>query len=214
MRRVTLIAAAVAAFFLATYGLCVAFGWLTPEWTRNLLTNIPPGATAAAVFGLLASDLLLPVPSSVVLSAAGMALGWLPAALAGCGGMLAGNLAGYWLCRLAGRRAFERLVKADEAAEFGRWLDRWGPAALVISRLVPVMAETLSCLAGAARMSFGRFLGALCLGTVPYAVFFAVLGEKLGRVLERPGWVLLISLAIPAAGWLVFSFLAGTEEKT
>jgi membrane protein DedA with SNARE-associated domain len=156
--------------------------------------------------GLLAADLVLPVPSSVVLAAGGAAAGWKLAALAGTAGMLAGNLAGYWLCRSFGGSALRRFVKPEEAERFGRWLDRWGPAALVISRLVPMMAETLSCLAGLGRMGFGRFLVALVLGTVPVAVFFACWGE-------RGTHVVAVSLAAPAAGWLVFSVFAAKSAE-
>ena len=168
---------------------------------------LPAGWVLAAVAGLLAADLVLPVPSSVVLAAGGAAVGWPAAALAGAVGMLVGNLAGYWFCRLAGQRAFRRFVKPEEAQRFGRWLDRWGPAALVISRLVPMMAETLSCLAGLGRMGFGRFLLALVLGTVPVAVFFACWGE-------RGTHVLAVSLAVRAAGWLIFAVLAGKSERS
>lgn len=202
MRRIALLAAALAGFFLAGFLVCWHFGIFTDEWTRGKLEAVPAGWALAVVAGLLAADLVLPVPSSVVLAAGGAAAGWKLAALAGTAGMLAGNLAGYWLCRLSGERAFRRFVKPEEAERFGRWLDRWGPTVLVVSRLVPMMAETLSCLAGFGRMGFGRFLGALVLGTVPVAVFFACWGE-------RGTHVLAVSLAVPAAGWLIFSILAG-----
>ena len=201
-----LLTAAIAGVLLASFVICQHYGVLTDEWTRAKLGALPAGWALAAVAGLLAADLVLPVPSSVVLAAGGQAAGWKLAALAGAAGMLAGNLAGYWLCRLAGQRAFRRLVKPGEAEHFGRWLSRWGPAALVISRLVPMMAETLSCLAGLGRMGFGRFAAALVVGTVPVAVFFSCWGE-------RGSYVLAVSLAVPAAGWLAFSIFAGRSAR-
>jgi membrane protein DedA with SNARE-associated domain len=206
-----LLAAALAALFLGSFLLCQMFGVLTPAWTRAWLAALSPGWSLAAAAALLAADLLLPVPSSIVLAAAGWTAGWPAAAAAGAAGMLAGNLAGYWLCRLAGDRVLERLVKPEEAARFGRWLSRWGPAALVISRLVPMMAETLSCLAGFGRMAFGRFFAALLVGTVPVALFFAYVGAR-GQQSESPGMVLIVSLAVPAAGWLAFALFAGRSE--
>ena len=202
MRRIALLAAVLAAFFLAGFAICLHFGIFTDEWTRAKLAPLPAGWALAAVAGLLAADLVLPVPSSVVLAAGGAAAGWPAAAAAGTLGMLAGNLAGYWLCRLLGERALGRFVRPGEAARFGRWLERWGAPALVISRLVPMMAETLSCLAGFGRMGFGRFLAALVVGPVPVAVFFAWWGE-------RGTGVLAVTLAAPALGWLVFSIFAG-----
>jgi len=203
VRRIALLAAALAGFFLAGFLVCMHFGVFTDEWTRAKLSGLPAGWALAAVAGLLAADLVLPIPSSVVLSAGGASgAGWPAVAAAGTVGMLAGNLAGYWLCRLLGERALRRLVKPGEAESFGRWLDRWGAPALVVSRLVPMMAETLSCLAGMGRMGFGRFALALVVGTVPVAVFFAYWGD-------RGTHLLAVSLAVPALGWLAFALFAG-----
>jgi len=201
MRRIIALTSGLLAFFLASFLLCRHFGILTDESLRAWLGSLPPGRVLGAVAALLAADLVLPVPSTVVLTAGGASAGWLGTAIAGAIGMLAGNLTGYWLCRLFGQKAFARLVKPAEAERFGRWLDRWGPAALLISRLVPMMAETLSCLAGAGRMAFGRFLAALVAGTIPVAVFFAAWGE-------RGPYALWVSLAVPAAGWLAFAIFS------
>ncbi len=214
MKRVTLIFVVVAGLFLASFGVCLAMGWMTPEWTRDLLPAGNSRAAAGIVFLLLAADLVLPVPSSVLISAAAMVADpWLIGAAA-VGGMLAGNLIGYWACRLAGRKAFERFVKPAEAGKFGKWLDRYGPGALVVSRLVPVMAETLSCMAGLARMHFGRFTAGLLIGTVPFAAFFVFVGHYWGRVQGEPGWVLAVSLAVPAAGWVLFAAFTRKPRKS
>ena len=176
MRRIGSIAAGLVVLFLGSGVVCYALGVFTEEQVRGWLEGLPQVWMAVAIFGLLAADLALPVPSSVLLAFGGWALGWHIGSLVGAAGMLAGNLAGYWLCRLAGRRAFEKLVGPGEAERFGKWLVRWGPAAVIVSRLVPAMAETLSCLAGLGRMHAARFTAALILGTVPVALFFSVLG--------------------------------------
>ncbi|MHC4860305.1 MAG: DedA family protein [Planctomycetota bacterium] len=109
-------------------------------------------------------------------------------------------------------RAFDRFVTPAEAARFAGWLDRYGPAAIVTSRPVPMMAETLSCLAGLGGMRLPRFLLALLLGTAPYAWFFAWAGDRLGRVREKPGLALLVALAVPALYWIGFAVLAGRRK--
>ena len=160
----------------------------------------------------MAADLVLPAPSSVLLVLGGWALGWHIGALVGAAGMLAGNLAGYWLCRLAGRRPFEKLVGPGEAERFGKWLGRWGPMAVIASRLVPAVAETLSCLAGLGRMKAPLFAAALILGTVPVALSFSVLGAA-GRQAGSPELMLYVSLAVPAAGWLAFGIFVKRSER-
>jgi len=176
LRRIGSVAAALMFLFVGSTGVCYVLGILSAEQVRGWLTVLPPFWTAAAIFSLLAADVFLPVPSSVLLAFGGWALGWPVGTLVGAGGVIAGNLVGYWVCRLAGTRAFDQLVGAAEAERFGKWLDRWGAFAVALSRSVPAVAETLSCMAGFGRMRAGRFTAALVLGTMPVAFAFAILG--------------------------------------
>lgn len=213
MRKFVAVAGAVAALFLLSWLVCTALGVLTPAATRDWLFSLGAAGATAAVFVLLVADLLLPVPSTVVLSAGGIVLGWPLATAAGAAGLVLGNVAGYAAGRAFGRLAVARLVSPAEAERFGGWLDRFGPLALVVSRPVPMMAETLCCLAGLGRMRAGRFLAALLLGTLPFAWFFAFAGDRLGRVREEPGAALLVALAVPAAYWLGFAIVAGRRAR-
>ncbi|MHC4470977.1 MAG: TVP38/TMEM64 family protein [Planctomycetota bacterium] len=212
MRRILAATVALLGLFLLSWLVCTALGVLTPDATGAWLRSLGPVTAAVAVAGLLAADIALPVPGSIVLSAGGIVLGWPLAAAAGCAGLLIGSLTGYGACRLLGRRAFDRFVTPAEAARFAGWLDRYGPAAIVTSRPVPMMAETLSCLAGLGGMRLPRFLLALLLGTAPYAWFFAWAGDRLGRVREKPGLALLVALAVPALYWIGFAVLAGRRK--
>jgi uncharacterized membrane protein YdjX (TVP38/TMEM64 family) len=208
MRRIFLTTGTLFALFLVSWLVFTALGVLTPDATERWLRSLSPVAAALAVVGLLAADILLPVPGSIVLSAGGIVLGWPVAAAAGCAGLMAGSLAGYGACRIFGRRAFDRFVTQGEAERFGGWLERYGPVAIVLSRPVPMMSETLACLAGLGGMGTRRFVLALLLGSAPYAWFFAWAGDRLGRVREEPGLALLVALAVPALYWLGFALIA------
>lgn len=59
------------------------FGGQIEGWLRGLSENPPsPTTTAALVIGLLATDILLPIPSSVISTMSGWQLGWLQGTLA------------------------------------------------------------------------------------------------------------------------------------
>ncbi len=207
MKRIGLTVAVVTVFFLLSFGICLTCGWFTPDWTLQQLEGLPRTTCALLVFGLLMSDLLLPIPTTIVLSAAGMTIGWPLAAASGFAGLLAGNLLGYLLCRGFGGRIFERFVSEAERQRFGFWLKNWGPAALLISRPIPMMSETLSCLAGLGAMNFWRFLLSLSVGTIPFVVFFAWMGQEYGQVRQQPGLVLIIALVLPALFLVGFHLL-------
>lgn len=106
------------------------------------------GAFAAAVgVGLLIGDVVLPVPSSLVMLAHGALFGVGLGTLLSLLGTVGAAVAGVWI----GRRS-ERLlgVSAGERRRAQDLVDRWGAVAVVATRPVPVLAEAVVIMAGAA----------------------------------------------------------------
>jgi uncharacterized membrane protein YdjX (TVP38/TMEM64 family) len=135
------------------------------------------GLTGAALgVGLLVADQLVPVPSSLVMISLGALYG-APAAillaLAGCIGMTA---AGFAIGR-AGGPLLARLVPAGERARADALLDRWGVLAVLVSRPMPLLAETVAIAAGASSLGWGRTLVAAALGALPEAVAYSLAGS-------------------------------------
>lgn len=107
---------------------------------------------------LLALDVFLPVPSSLIATASGVLLGFMQGSLVTWMGMQAGALIGYALGRSAGRGAARRFVGEGELRRAEHSHCRWGGFSLVVSRAVPVLAESSVLLAGLVRMPFARFV--------------------------------------------------------
>jgi len=146
---------------------------------------------ALAGGGLLAGDILLPLPSSIIGTLLGARLGLAPGFLVALAGLTAGHCAGY----LAGRLALRR-VGAD-LPEL--------PTLLIVflSRPVPVLAEAMAIAAGASRMPFGHFLGAITAGNVVYAGVLAANGAMLlPDALLGPG--LFIPMLLPVVAWAIW----------
>ena len=124
------------------------WGEAIEAWTTAFLRSGAGRWTVAAVVaGLLASDLALPVPSSLVSTAAGALLGFGAGTLASWVGMCLGCTLGYWL-GTAGRSDLERVVAARD--KYGDWI-------LVLFRPVPVLAEASVLFAGLSRVPWRRF---------------------------------------------------------
>lgn len=165
-----------------------AVGWLE---------SAGPWAWAAGI-GLLASDLVLPVPGTVVMSALGYVYGVLLGGLAAAAGAMVAGLCGYGVGRLIGEKAARKLL-GDLDFEKGKLLfARGGGWMVALSRALPILPEALSCTAGLVRMPFGRFVISLACGSLPVGFLFAWIGAA-GR--EAPGWALAFSLLVPAALW-------------
>lgn len=152
---------------------------------------------------LIIGDLVLPVPSTAVISGLGMLYGpWLGGLIGGIGSMLAG-LIGYVGCRLLGRRFLDFLVGETNLEKLGRFFERYGPWAIALSRWMPLLPEALCCLAGMARMRLVPFLAALGCGSLAMGLAFAFLGAA---SMDRPVLGLFISALIPVAVWPFIHF--------
>jgi len=148
-----------------------------------LLTDAEPlgsdrGLLAAAAIGvaLLIADVFLPVPSSVVMVANGALFG----VVLGTALSLVGSVGAFAVGFGVGRRGsavVARFVPADERERADRFFDRWGIAAVISSRPVPILAETVSFVAGTSVLGWRPAMGAATVGSVPAAILYAVAGS-------------------------------------
>ncbi len=151
--------------------------------------------SAAILFGALALDIFLPVPSSLVSTLFGMLLGvgwgWL-------GSFLAMNVSaaiGYWL-GARGSALARRALGEAESALLTDFFARRGPMALVALRAVPVLAEASCLFAGMARAPVGKSALALLLGNAAVSLMYALVGawgREVDAMLPAFGASLLLS---------------------
>lgn len=205
MGRYLMLSAAMMALFLALFGLVEALGvpllsegsWQSAEGDLVL----PEGGAAGAAIGigLLVVDVLLPVPSSLVMLAHGamfgVALGTL---LSLVGSTLAGVVA-FWLGRRGGP-LLDKLVPPEDRQRADALLERYGALALIVTRPVPMIAETLAILAGTSSMSMGRAALAMLLGSIPASALYAITGATAAR-LDNMLWVFGLVLLIAGGFW-------------
>jgi uncharacterized membrane protein YdjX (TVP38/TMEM64 family) len=162
----------------------------------------PRWIVAAAIFSLLAFDVFLPVPSSIVSTAAGVLLGVATGTAVVWSGMMAGCLVGYWI-GARGAGAAERLVGGDGIARASALFARYGDLTIVLCRPVPVVAEASVVFAGIVRAHFARFAQLTAISNLGIALGYAAFGAYslwldsflvafLGA-LALPGLFLLIS---------------------
>ncbi len=166
--------------------------WLAHAGTGSALT----------VVALLASDLFLPIPSSFVMVASGAAFGVTWGALLSLVGSIGGEWLGFELVRRYGRRASARIVGDDEIERLGRVFARHGGAAVLVTRALPVVMETMSVVAGLSKMKRSTFLLASLAGTAPIVVVYAYAGavsRQTGSLI--PAVVILIAVAGAAWVW-------------
>jgi uncharacterized membrane protein YdjX (TVP38/TMEM64 family) len=137
--------------------------------------NASGWATAAAILGLLALDVFLPVPSSIVSTGAGVLLGFWRGAAVIWLGMTLGCLIGYIFGAYSAAPA-RRLVGADGLSRAGKVMDRYGLFAIVICRPIPVLAESSVVFAGLVKSPLVPFLWLTALADLGIALAYAAVG--------------------------------------
>jgi len=154
------------------------FGEQVESWTEQFLESAADksGLIALVLGGLLAFDILLPVPSSLVMTACGFFLGFWKGLLIAFTANTISVIIGYWLGVKAGRPIANKWVGADELDNLENLYQRIGDWVIVISRAVPVMAEASVLFAGMSRMPFIRFLLLTSLSNFALSVVYVAVG--------------------------------------
>ena len=154
-------------------------------------------AVAASVIGvgLLTADAALPVPSSLVMVALGARFGIWLGTLLSLTGSIGAFVVGFGIGR-AGNDLLRHLVTPVEHRQAGLLLQRWGVLAIVITRPIPLLAETVAILAGASPLGWPHALSATVAGVLPAAILYSVAGASAnssGNGLIGFGAVILLS---------------------
>jgi uncharacterized membrane protein YdjX (TVP38/TMEM64 family) len=141
---------------------------------------------------LLWLDLVLPLPSSLLMIANGALFGITAGASVSVAGCLAASLTGFWL----GRRG-SRWMGAD--ANAAAWIQRWGVLAVALTRPVPILAESVAVAAGAGGMKWSAMAAASIIGLLPAALMYAYAGS---RSVEPAGASLVFLATMGVSGLL------------
>jgi uncharacterized membrane protein YdjX (TVP38/TMEM64 family) len=189
---------------LATFGLATWLGYADDEWFRTVLESLATerGRTVAGtvIVLLLALDLVLPLPSSLLMMLAGSFFGTTVGTLLAFVGSFLSATLGFALCRRYGLPAFARLCGAAEAARLATTLARLSPWLVLATRPAPLLAELAACAAGIAAWPASRFFLCITVGTLPVAWIYASAGA---RATTATTFALTVGIGLPIAGFLL-----------
>ena len=185
-------------YLVSTFGLLGILAIIFAE-CGLLIGFFLPGDTLLFTAGLLVStgDFRVPLWALLVL---------VPVAA------VTGNLVGYWIGYKAGPLVFNKpesaWFKHEHVERSRRFFDRWGLAAIVLARFVPIVRTFITVMAGVGRMPFGRYMLYSALGGVLWGVSVPVLGYYLGKIafIRQHVDLILIGAVIVVATFAVLPF--------
>jgi uncharacterized membrane protein YdjX (TVP38/TMEM64 family) len=177
-------------------------------WTEDFLESASGHSTLIAVVlgSLLASDIVTPVPNSLITTAAGLFLGFVRGTLTSTIGMAVSCIVGYWLGMKFGRPLANRLVGEPELKRLEKLTDRFGYWAIAMSRAVPVLGEAAVLFAGMSRMPMRRFLLVSTLSCLGLSAVYGAAGAFSAK-LDSFVLAFCASILVSAIGMFIVSRL-------
>lgn len=178
-----------------------------------------------AVFLLmLAESACIPIPSELIMTfagaiaagaVAGTHLSLAGVIIAGLTGNVAGSYAAWAVGRYGGLPALRRWggriwIREHDLERATAWFDRYGPRAVLIGRILPVVRTFISLPAGIARVEPARFGIYTTIGCIPWTIALAWAGYAVGANWQTiasgfhgPTYVIaaLVIVALVVAGW-------------
>ncbi len=175
----------------------VLLGGRIDEWFAawQERTSDPTSATLMVV-GLLTTDILLPIPSSMVSTFGGGKLGWFWGTFASWLGISLGAILGFALARWLGPRFTRWFAKPESLAQMSSLSDRYGPSVIILTRGIPVLAEASVLLLGLERLPWRKFLPPLLLSNLGLAFAYSAFGDFAEQYNSVP-LALAISILLP-----------------
>src|SRR5690606_1979321 len=146
MSRFALLTLSLMLFFLAGFLVATALDiplFTGTEWIEDYARE----SAVLILNGLLIGDVVLPIPSSLLMVANGALLGLVGGAVATLVSTLLGGALAFWLGRRGAPWLMAR-ISPRERLMAERFFERWGGMTVLMSRPVPIIAETVGVLAG------------------------------------------------------------------
>ncbi|MFN5983016.1 MAG: VTT domain-containing protein [Fluviicola sp.] len=123
-----------------------------------------------ASFIILASDVFLPIPSSLVLYSNGYVLNFEMGLLISLIASTLSSIIGYFTGKLS-----SKLIHKNEIAS--SFLTKYGSLALLVSRGIPIISESITIVCGYSNFSFKKFILLNILGYIPICSIFCYFGS-------------------------------------
>ena len=158
------------------------------------------GAYAALVSFMLMifQSVAAPLPAFLLTLANANLFGWWQGALLSWSSAMAGAAVCFFIARILGRDAAEKLTNKAGIAQIDVFFEKYGRNTILICRLLPFISfDIVSYAAGLTSMSFGSFFIATGIGQLPATIVYSYVGGMLtgGAQLLMTGLLILFALS-------------------
>ena len=165
---------------------------------REFVASYGAYAALASFLLMIFQSVAAPLPAFLLTLANANLFGWWQGALLSWSSAMAGAAVCFFIARILGRDAAERLTSKAGIAQIDTFFEKYGRNTILICRLLPFISfDIVSYAAGLTSMSFGSFFLATGIGQLPATIVYSYVGGMLtgGAQLLMTGLLILFALS-------------------
>lgn len=165
----------------------------------DFMAQYGPAAAVVSFLLMVFQSVIAPLPAFLITIANANLFGWWQGAILSWASAMAGAALCFWIARVVGREAVEKLAGKNGIRQMEEFFQRHGTQSVLIARLLPFVSfDWVSYFAGLTSMRFWSFFWATGLGQLPATIVYSYVGGMLtgGARLLMTGLLILFALAI------------------
>ncbi|WP_346930542.1 TVP38/TMEM64 family protein [Clostridium sp.] len=203
-------------FFIPTFnskvnGIFMLFSAMSIESIAEYIRSFGIYAVLVSFLPMMFQSVAAPLPAFLITFANAAIFGWWKGALLSWTSSMAGAALCFYIGRILGRDAVEKLTSKYAMASVEGFFEKYGKHAILVCRLLPFISfDFISYAAGLTSMGFLAFIVATGVGQLPATVVYSYVGGMLTGGAQMIVTALLILFAITV---LVFMFKQIYNER-
>ena len=165
---------------------------------REFVASYGAYAALASFLLMIFQSVAAQLPAFLLTLANANLFGWWQGAILSWSSAMAGAAVCFFIARILGRDAAERLTSKAGIAQIDTFFEKYGRNTILICRLLPFISfDIVSYAAGLTSMSFGSFFLATGIGQLPATIVYSYVGGMLtgGAQLLMTGLLILFALS-------------------
>jgi len=185
------------------------------DQTIRLIKSWGIAAPVMSLLLMILQAIIAPLPAFLVTAANGMVFGGFWGAVLSWTGALMGALTSFYIARLFGNVAAEKIIGNHKAVEFIRRAgEKNGFYVILLARLLPFISfDFISYMAGLSGIRTWAFISGTAFGMLPATIIYTVFGHKIPAMEERSPIILTITVVFIFI-LIVYSLVKGVKPDS
>lgn len=213
---IIIVSLSLAYFFIPTFnskvnGIFMLFRSMSIESVAGYIRSFGIYAVLVSFLLMVFQSVAAPLPAFLITFANAAIFGWWKGALLSWISSMTGAALCFYIGRILGRDAVEKLTSKYAMASVDGFFEKYGKHTILVCRLLPFVSfDFISYAAGLTSMGFLEFIVATGIGQLPATVVYSYIGGMLTGGAQMIVTALLILFAITV---LVFMFKQIYNER-